>query len=693
MTTERVARLRRPLDAFLADPGTRMLVSAEESAQVAKIAADALAACHDTPEVLRKAVVLEAIASRITVCIDVDELIVGSQRFNPYRGRLPHGGEASVAFHGNMGHIVVDYGRVLERGVCGLREDIAGSPGELGPRAVNKAAFGRALEAFALFIRRHGDAARTLAELNPGGDCHASLSNVAANCAKIAESPSETFWQALQLTWFVHVFLHAEASAVAFSFGRFDQFLWPFLERDLADGVTTVAEAEEMLACFWLKCCEGDESQNLVLGGVDESDRLAENPLSIMCLRVTRKLRVWQPSVSVRIGPATSSTFWREAMLLCREGFGMPSFFNDSVVISSLEAVDIPVGRARDYAIVGCYEASPQGDCCPWTVAGHWVLPNVLTSFLEGLAQEPATFADFLTAFEQHVTEAYADCLREFESRAHAIRSHQPSPFESLCVTGCLASGLTAEEGGARYSLFGVDILGFGTLVDSLHVIEQLCYHGIVVPLSELREQVIGDFPCERLRELCRRLPDKYGTDSEQTNALAQHLSSFVADLVLGHPLSSGVRPYPGLFSFTGWAQQVLPATPDGRRKGEPASYGVGPSAWVEGKTPTSVLRSCAAVRHDRYGCGNPLMLAVNVEDVRGDTGLEHLRELVETYFHLGGFHIHFNIVSADELREAQNAPDEHADLLVRISGLSAQFVTLDERLQNGIIERTERGL
>lgn len=693
MPTERVTQLRRPLDAFLADPGSRALTSAEESAHVAEIAADALAACRDdTPEVLRKAALLEAIALRIDVCIDPHEAIVGSQRFNPYRSRLPLNGQVPVPFHGNMGHIIVDYGRVLDRGVCGLREDIRSGTGT-EQCTVNRQAFKRALEAFSLFVRRHGDAARTLAEQRPEADCYASLPTVAANCATIAERPPETFWQALQLTWFVHVFLHAEASAVAFSFGRLDQFLWPFLERDLADGVTTVAKAEELLACFWLKCCEGDESQNLVLGGVDETGRPAENPLSIMCLRVTRRLRVWQPSVSVRITPTTSEPFWRESLRLCREGFGMPSFFNDSVVIPSLEAVNIPVARARDYAIVGCYEASPQGDCCPWTVAGHWVLPNVLISFLEGLTDEPATFAGFLTAFEHHLSEAYADCLQEFESRAHAIRTHQPSPFESLCVTGCLESGLTAEEGGARYGLFGVDILGFGTLVDSLHVIEQLCYHGTLMPLSELREQVRDDFPCERLRELCRRLPDKYGTDSEQTNALARRVSAFVADLVLGHPLSSGVRPYPGLFSFTGWAQHVLPATPDGRRKGEPASYGVGPSAWVEGKTPTSVLRSCATVEHDRYGCGNPLMLAVSADDVKGDAGLQRLRELIDGYFVLGGFHLHFNIVSADQLREAQRTPEKHTDLLVRISGLSAQFVTLDERLQNGIIERTERGL
>ena len=189
-----------------------------------------------------------------------------------------------------------------------------------------------------------------------------------------AELAPETFWQALQLMWFMHVFLYAESSASAISFGRLDQFLWPFLKRDLADGRITMFDAEELVACLWLKCCEGDESQNVVVGGCDSDRNGAENPLSLLCLKVTRDLRVWRPSVSVRVGPDTSEEFWEEALRLCAAGFGMPSFFNDPVVIDAVMVAGIPVERARDWGIVGCYEATPQGDCLARTVHGHWVL-------------------------------------------------------------------------------------------------------------------------------------------------------------------------------------------------------------------------------------------------------------------------------------------------------------------------------
>ena len=328
----RIADLRLRQDEFLQDTTDRRMRSPEEQRAAAEIARDVYTSTNEPVEALRRAEFLEAFAERMPLRIEPDEPIVGSQLFNFFREPRPEGLPADALwFEGNGGHVVVDYGRVANLGVCGLRDEVARMPEDTEQQRQNKQAFERALEAFSAFIRRHAESTGAT-----------GMAEVAANCAHLEESAPETFWQAVQLTWFAQLFLHAESSAAAVSFGRLDQFLWPFLERDLADGTATMADAEKLLSCFWLKCCEGAESQNIVVGGCDSDGRNAENPLSLLCLKVTRDLAVWQPSVSVRIGPDTSEEFWDEALRLCAAGFGMPSFFNDPVVMASGVAAGHP---------------------------------------------------------------------------------------------------------------------------------------------------------------------------------------------------------------------------------------------------------------------------------------------------------------------------------------------------------------
>jgi len=641
-------------------------------------------------EVLRRAEFLETFAERMPLRIEPDERIVGSMLFNVFRPARPDSLPADAPwFEGNGGHVVVDYGRVVTLGIRGLRNDVSQMPEKTGQQRHNKQAFGRSLAAFSRFIKRHADTATAM-----------GMDGVAADCTRLAEDVPGTFQQALQLAWFTHIFLHAEASAVAISFGRIDQFLWPFLERDLADGVTSLGQAEELISCFWLKCCEGEESQNVVVGGCDSKGKSAENPLSLLCLQVTRDLQLWQPSVSVRIGPETSDHFWNESLKLCAAGFGMPSFFNDPVVIDSLGEAGIPSDRARDWAIVGCYEAVPQGDCLARTVHGQWVLPNVFLAYLQAVASDtsdgssaPATFADFAAGLKAFMEKDYVQHLPQFQTRWDDMRRTQVSPFRSLCMPGCCENGLCAEEAGTRFNLFGVNTLGIGTLVDSLWAVKRMVYDTAEVTLAQIQAQLRDDWTDERLLSRCRSLPGKFGSDTTETNALAAEFANHVADLVLGHELRHGVQPYPALFIFTGWAQMNIPATPDGRHSGEPVSYGVGPSIYCGGKTPTSVLNSAALTANNRCGCGNPMFLTLNEVDVRDDSGLARLRQTVEAFFRQGGFHLHMNILDAEKLRAAQRHPEQHADLLIRISGLSAQFVTLDKRLQNALIERAEQGI
>ncbi len=662
----------------------------------AEIACQIYSTNRDQPEVLRKAAFLAGFAAQSPVRILEGELIVGphfllegSWRWREILGEEHYQG---MAFHGNIGHVIVDFDRVLRLGVDGLLAHIRTISCENDNQMINRQAFHTTVEAFSCFIQRYGDEA---ALLSAGGEEKwADMRAVAANCRLIAHQPPHTFWQALQLVWFTQVFLHAEAMAQAISFGRFDQYLGAYLERDLASGLLTSADAEELLADFWKKCnAIGDPSQNLVVGGVDTQNRCAENALSFLCMDVARKLRLPQPSLSVRIAPNTSEKFWGKALSLCTAGFGMPSFFNDPVVIRSLEAVGIPTERARDWGIVGCYEANPQGDTLGLTVAGAFSLPQVFLEFFQQ-AVTYGSFDNFLTDYKQYLAEFYARELVKYQATYDQFYvKDSASPFQSLCLGDCIEQGLTAEEGGARFLLYGVNIMGLATLVDSLLAVKELVFERQALSMEAFRQQLVDDFPDEALLARCRNMPGKYGTGAAFTDALAQDLLHETAELVLSNPLDNGVRPYPGFFWFLQDVYTLPGATPDGRRTCDRVSYGVAPSELGQGKTATSILLSTARLAHDLCPCGNPLTLSMNHNDVNGVAGAERLKSLIETYFQEGGFHLHFNIVEAQQLREAKEKPHEHGELTVRISGFSAKFVDLDSVLQDAIVDRTEKGI
>lgn len=685
--TPRIDNLRQRLHDAAAG---RMCTTIDDQRAFARIALDT---CRETvghPAVARRVALLRNFADRFPLAIADDELILGSQKFGfhwNWINQLDDDDRAAIDLAPNHGHIVVDYARVLRLGTAGLQQQILDAP-----RSANSDAFLAVVEAFATFIRRHGQLARTSADATTDPLRADELRAIADNCDHLVVAAPTTFWQALQLLWFTQIFLHAESGNAAISFGRFDQYLWPFLDRDLRAGTLTLDNARELLACFWIKTCEGDESQNLTLGGIDADGRCVENPLSMLCLNLARELHVCQPSLSVRIGEHTSDDLWRETLLLAAEGLGQPSIFNDDVVIAALQAVDIPLERARDWAIVGCYEATTQGDCCGMTVAMQWNLADTLNAFLAANRNE-ATFDALVAALKFAFADAYNAKLSDY--RNYRERAEFDSPFQAVCLTGCIESGRTAERAGARFNLAGINMLGIGTVIDSLHAINELVYKTQSLTLSALQRQLANNFTDVALQTRCRNLANRFGTDSDFTNRLAHDLSTYLADTVLASrvELADGtVRPDPAFFAFSGDIYAQTSATPDGRRAGEYLSYGCGPVAFSRSLSAVSILNSAAHIAHTKCACGNPLTLSLNRDDVSGETGLNRLQQLIRGYFRQGGFHLHFNIVDAQQLRDAQQH-DDISELMIRISGFSANFKTLDKRWQDALIERTEKGL
>lgn len=692
----RVAYIERSAAAAQRHAGTRLFY---DDAELAEFADARVAAYRETvgqPVTLRRARMLELFAERALIACEPDDLLAGSQKFCSF-GFPPEAGKAlgELGYAHNPGHIIHDYAALLEHGIGGLLAGIAAR------RAVTVApaesatldAFARAMRAFSRFIARHADAAGALAGSTEWRAWAAALARLAGGARPA------TFREALQMVWFTQVFLHAENPASAISFGRTDQCLWPFLQRDLAAQRLTPQGAADLVAAFFLRCCEGEESQNLTLGGVDAAGRDATNPLSVLMLQVMHELRVIQPSLSVRCHAGTPPEFLAAACALAATGTGQPGFINDDAAIAGLEAAGIAPGRARDYGIVGCYEAAPQGDCYPNTVgnccAGNVpTLPKLLVEYLDTATARAATaFRPFLDGWFGFVESQYRAALAgPYQQAWNRWRDQAPSPFGSVLLDGCVEHALPLEAGGARSTLFGVNMLGLGTAVDSLHVLEECVFRRQELTLADLAAALAADFPDEALRRQLLALPARFGTDSEATNRLAAEVSSRLAQMVLNSRMDGGVRPYPAFFRFTADVWDHPYATPDGRRRAENLSYGCGPASGCGG-TPTAILASAANLAHGLCACGNPLALTLSAADVAGEAGLARLQALIVGYFQRGGFHLHVNLQSAETLRAAKADPANHADVLIRISGLSARFVSLSEPLQDALIERAEKGV
>ena len=680
-----------------AHSGSGLYCDPEERAVFSRSVLRAYRETVDQPVIVRRARMLECFADDALIRFHPDDLLAGSQMFCSF-GFDPENHEEihRLGYAKNPGHIIHHYAGLLEAGVEGLLHSIRARLG--GPATEREVlvlrAFERSMLAFRHYIERHAQAATELAaSLN--GDQADEWTRRADSLRRLASERPASFHEAVQLVWFAQIFLHAENPSSAISFGRLDQYLWPFLADNITRQRIDWPAAANLIAAFFLRCGEGEESQNLVVGGTDGNGRDATNPLSLLLLRVMRKMRLPQPSLSVRVHPHSPPELLDAACDLAASGTGQPAFINDAAAVPGLMELGIPLERARDYGIVGCYEACPQGDCYPNTVGGSEPsLSESLVAFLgTPAAQATSDFRSFFDGYLAHLAAAYRAAVQgPYQDRWNRWRDQAPSPFGSVLMLDCIDRACLLEGGGARFNLYGINLLGLGTVIDSLHAIKELVFHRHEISMAALTGAVAADFPDETVRRSFLSVTGRYGTDSAETNTLAAELSERIARMVIDSRMDHGVRPYPGFFRFTADVFDHPHATPDGRRAAEHLSYGCGP-AILCGGSPTAILASASHVAHRLCACGNPLALSLQATDVQGAAGRARLKALVLGYFAGGGFHVHFNLQSAEALRKAKADPASDRDLTIRISGVSAKYVTLQERLQDALIERAEKGM
>lgn len=627
-----------------------------------------------------------------------------------------------------QGHILPDVETWLRLGLGGLRERVLTLRRRPEVQTGEQQAFYEAaliaLQAAQEFILRYAALARRLAGDCPETERRQELERIAIICRRLSEHPAGDFWEALQAVWFLFVLLQIESNASSFSPGRFDQYMLPYLERDLESGRLTLPQAQELLEYGWLKFSEvvllrSSKSAryfagfpigfNIVLGGQQPDGGDATNLLSYMCLRAQVDLGLTQPNLSIRIHKNSPEAFLQAAAFVIGRGSGMPQVFNDEVIIPAQLNRGVAPADALNYAVVGCVELSTPGKALGWSDAAMFNLTRVLELTLFG-GQDPHTgeqvglktpsldqmssFADLESAYDQQLAHFVELMVQgcNLVDRIHA--QIYPSPFLSLVVADCLERGLDVTAGGAFYNFSGVQGVQLANVADSLAAIRQAVFdeQWLSAPefLTALKEDFAGR---EVLRQrLINRVP-KYGNDDDRVDQYAQKWGDRYSELVAQYPTIRGGLYQPGFYTVSAHVPMGadVGATPDGRHTGTPlADGGLSPSAGRDRRGATAALRSVSKINLKLASNGTLLNMKFLPSFFAGPEAIKKFVLLLRGFCKLFIPHVQFNVVSAETLRQAQAHPEEYRSLVVRVAGYSAYFTELDKALQDEIISRTE---
>ena len=634
MNTVDIKKLLEVVRSREAECGSRNLYSNEESAIYLQAYKEAYSIAGHKGNLAFRAELLRQFSLMLPVVSEEYSPFHGSRRFDI---RIPLTDEATKSFAKLAhGHSIVDWEKLLHYGPKKIENDILAME-----NSDCKEAFLIAIQSFRYYIRRH------------------------AGCEELANRPPANFYEALQIIWFGQIFLRAEGASAGISFGRMDEYLLPFV------GNCSDEEIISLLIAWFAKCCEGDESQNVTLGEVS-SDRL-----TILFLKALNRCQLWQPSFSIRISNSISEAVWSEALALTMSGSGQPSYFNSPVVMEALQKLGIPEEKCFNWGSVGCYEPAIVAESAPFTVAAAVSLPDILMDFLKETTAEIADFETFTEMFLNYFRNfGWIECLGKCKDY---LRNFSATPFESLLTKDCISKGKYLSDCGAEYNTLGVNILGIGTILDSLLVIKHAVYDERIVTLAELTEQTLANSPIKF--ENC----PFFGDSNPDSEKFVVYVSAEICKYLLTVVLHDGTRLAPSYFLFGADIMSDVQATPDGRKFGERVSYGCMPSERHP-LAQTERLRAAALIPHNMTPNGSPAMVSIGKNLLSAD----RLKGLIQGYFALGGSHLHFNMQNKETLIEAQKYPENHSDLTVRVSGYSAHFIRLAPRWQQALIERID---
>lgn len=571
------------------------------------------------------------------------------------------------------------------------------------------------------FMQRYADLLEEKADSYP--KYTASMRELAKICQNLQNRPAQSFHEALQSTWFLFVVLHMESNASSFSPGRLDQILYPYYQKDLAEKKMDDDQALEMIECLWLKFNEivylrNKNSAkyfagfpigfNVAVGGQDENGNDASNALSHLLIQAQEDIGLPQPNLSVRLFEHTDQALLTHAVKCVSKGSGMPQFFNDKAIVSPLMDLGISKQDALNYAIVGCVELTTHGNNLGWSDAAMFNMNKVLEltlnhgkCLLTGKQMGPdlgslstyASFSDLEAAYQKmmdYFIEKMIPCCEGVE-KAHI--DCLPTPFLSSVIDDCMDKGMDVTAGGAHYNLSGIQMIQVANLADSLAAIKELVYDKKKVDASHLEKALQNNFVGDEvLRQMLLHRVPKYGNDVAWVDELGAKWALYFREQLRKYKNYRNGPYHTGMYTVSAHVPmgQNVGASADGRFAQDPLADG-GLSA-VYGRDiqgPTAVLKSVSKMDNSCTTNGGLLNMKFLPDFFKTEAGITKFCNFLRAFVDLEVPHIQFNVVSKENLLDAQKHPDQYRSLTVRVAGYTAYFTELAGDLQNEIIART----
>ena len=637
-------------------------------------------------------------------------------------------------------HIAVDYGRVLREGLVSYRERVIEQQNNLelaNFEDLKKSYFYRsilivldAVEAYALrFAALAEEQAKRAAP-----ERAEELAEIARICRKVPMQPADTFHEALQSVWMLHVILQIESNGHSLSYGRLDQYVYPYYEKSRSNGMSE-EQAGELLENLWLRTFTVNKIrswshtrfsagsplyQNVTVAGQTVDGKDAVNPLSYQILRSVARCHLPQPNLTVRYHRGLSDKFMQECIQVIRCGFGMPAFNSDEIIIPSFLDIGVKKEDAYNYSAIGCVEVAVPGK---WgyrcTGMSFLNFPKTLMIALNdgvdidsgkrvfdgvGHFLNMGSFDDVMHAWDVFVREFAKQAVILDSSADMVLEQETPDILCSALTEDCIARGKHLKEGGAVYDFISDLQVGIANLGDSLAAIKKCVYEDKSVTREGLWDALLNDFSGargEEIRQLLLAAP-KYGNDEDYVDSLVvKGYDSYIDEISKFRNTRFGRGPiggryYAGTSSISANVPQGAGtcATPDGRHRGDPLAEGCSPTHAADVNGPTSVFKSVSKLKTDKITGGVLLNQKVSPSMLEKPRDRQKLLLLLRTFFNvLHGFHVQYNVVSRETLLDAQAHPENHKDLIVRVAGYSAFFNVLSRQTQDDIIARTEQVL
>ncbi|HVN72513.1 MAG TPA: pyruvate formate lyase family protein [Desulfomonilia bacterium] len=616
---------------------------------------------------------------------------------------------------GGIGHFLPDYAKMISHGIEGYLDTLKEQTDELHAAALI------ACEGIADYAKRLSREASGLASREPLQARRNELVEIARICDKVPLEPAGTLHEALQSLWLTHVAVCLEGLNSAVSFGRIDQYLYPYYKHDIEAGRLNRDQALELLLCFSAKTTEHMfllssrtseyhggylVAQAATVGGMDRNGNDAVNDLTYLFLDVMEISGLRDPNYMARIHAASPEGYVRRALDVARKGNGVPGLFNDEVTVASLASHGYPLKEARNYGVVGCVEPTIPGKSFCSTDAALFNIPVCLILALNrgmrpksrvrvgALTPDPSAFTSMdhiIDAFKAQLGFMVARLIRDIQVIEKANRDFHPTPFSSMLVQGCLESGKDVTAGGALYNSSGIQGVGVADAADSLAAIDELVFRKKSYTLAQIVESMKQDFKDDpKLRAELLSAP-KFGNDHGMPELYADMIVHIFHDALAKHRNTRGGPYVPGFYSSSTHVAfgRRTPSLPSGRKAGEPFAASMGCCNGRDRLGPTALLNSVAAVDSKLAPNGYALNMRFDMTALKGEKALDTITALTKGFFAQGGMEMQLNVLDPEMLLDARSHPGRYPGIVVRVAGYCAYFDDLPDTVKDEIIART----